>query len=159
MTIGPSMLLVSSTLGSTPPAPITRPGLLRPVAIAGLLWLLIAGLLGLVVVYVLLAAPVIAIFYAIPVVLSAALGIGLISRRGIGLPLVSMVLGTVLATLGLLGVLGLNGAGTDNTGAVMTAAYGGAIAVSSVVGVWSTRMTPRGLREGGPKKGSTRRCS
>lgn len=146
--VAPIMLLMSSTLEPTLSAPVDRPGLLRPVVIAGVLWLLVAGLFGLGAAYVVSAAPVVALFYAIPVVLLAALGFGLITRRGIGLPLLSMILGTGLAMLGVLGVLGVNGGGTGDTGAVLAALYGGVIAVSSVFGVWSARMDLPALRAG-----------
>jgi hypothetical protein len=137
---------MSSTLESVPPNPADRRNLLRPVAVAGVLWLLIAALFGLVALYILIAAPALALFYAVPACLFAAFGFGLIARRGIGLPLLSMILGTGLATLGVLGVLGASGQSTVGAGDVAAAVYGGAIVVSSIMGAWSTRMDPPILR-------------
>jgi hypothetical protein len=130
------------------PTPVDRPGLLRPVAIAGVLWLLIAGVFGIGAAYVVTAAPVVALIYAVPVVLLVTFGFGLITRRGIGLPLLSMILGAGLATLGVLGVLGVNGGRTGGTGDMLAALYGGVIATSSVLGVWSARMELPALRAG-----------
>jgi hypothetical protein len=130
------MLLVRSTLKPTRSAALDGHGWLRPISIAGVLWLLIAALFGLGAGYLVSVAPFVALFYAVPAALLASFGIGLITRRGIGLPILSLILGTVLATLGTLGVLGLDGGSTDDTGAALTAVYGGVIAVSSVVGVW-----------------------
>jgi hypothetical protein len=141
-----NVVLMDSTLGTTPSSPVDRPGLLRPVALAGVLWLLIAGLFSLGALYVLAAAPVVALFYAVPIVLLGAFGLGLITRRGIGLPLLSMILGTGLAMLGALGTVGVNGGSSGGSGDVLAALYGGAIAVSSIFGVWSARADLPALR-------------
>ena len=137
------MVLMDSTLGQTQPSPVDRPGLLRPVALAGVLWLLIAGLFSLGMIYVLMAAPFVGLFYAVPVVLLAAFGFRLITRRGVGLPLLSMILGTGLAMLGGLEILGVNDQGSGGGGDVLAALYGGAIAASSAFGVWSPGWTCR----------------
>lgn len=136
---------MGSTLDTTLPTSVDRPGLLRPVALAGILWLLIAGLFSLGAAYVVTAAPVVALYYAVPIVLLAAFGFGLITRRGIGLPLLSMILGTGVA---MLGVLGVNGEGQGNSGDLFMALYGGAIAASSIFGVWSARADLATLRVG-----------
>jgi hypothetical protein len=135
------MLLMDSTLGITPSGPVDRTALLRPVALAGVLWLLLAGLFGLGALYVLAVAPLVALFYAVPIVLLTVFGFGLITRRGIGLPLLSMILGTGIAMLGVLG-------GPGGSGDVLPALYGGAIAVSSSFGVWSARADLPALRVG-----------
>ena len=140
------MLLVSSTLDPAPSNPADRRGLLRPVAVAGVLWLFIAALFAGIALSILIAAPAFALVYAVPACLLAAFGYGLIARQGMGLPLLSMVLGAGLATLGVLGVLGISSQGTAGAGDVAAAVYGCAIVVSSILGVWSTRMYPPRLR-------------
>jgi hypothetical protein len=143
-----NVVLMDSTLGTTPSSPVDRPGLLRPVALAGVLWLFIAGLFSLGALYALAVAPVVALFYALPIVPLAAFGFRLITRRGVGLPLLSMLLGTGLAMLGVLGIPGVNGGGSGGIGDVLAALYGGAIAASSIFGVWSARMDLPALRVG-----------
>ena len=86
------MLLVSSTLESILSTPADRQRLLRPVALAGTLWLVIAGLLGLITIYVLLVVPVAGLVFAIVTALFTTFGYGLISRHGLGFPVVSMTL-------------------------------------------------------------------
>jgi hypothetical protein len=120
--------------------------LLRPIALAGVLWLLIAALLGLSAFFILMVAPAFTLIYAVPAGLLTAFGFGLIARRGIGLPLLSMVLGAGLTTLGVLGVLGVSGQGSAGAGDVLGALYGGTIVVSSIVGVWAARMDPATVR-------------
>jgi hypothetical protein len=132
---------MDSTLDATPSSPVDRPGLVRPVAIAGVLWLVFAGLLGLAALYALSVVPVMALIYAVPVVLFAAFGFGLIGRRGVGLPLLSLILGS---GLGMLGVLGAQGSG--GTGDVLVALYGGLIVVTSAFGVRPARMDMPALR-------------
>jgi hypothetical protein len=137
---------MDSTRVPTPPRPVDRPGLLRPIALAGVLWLLLAGLLGLGFLYWLAAAPLASLLYLVPAVLFAIFGLRLITRRGVGLPLLSLVLGTLLAGLGILEATRQDPSASTDT--LTWSAYGLVIVAASALGVWSARTEFPALRHG-----------
>jgi hypothetical protein len=129
-------------------APVGRPRLLRPVALAGILWLFVAPLFGLVAIWSFAYGDVFGLFSAVLFGLLVAFGFGLITRRGIGLPLLSIILGSVLTMVGVLGMLVLTRhEPLSDVFNLETTLYGGVIVVSSAFGVWSARMDRPALRE------------
>jgi hypothetical protein len=138
---------MDSTLDPTPSSPVERPAVLRPIALAGVLWLLPAGLLVLGGLYWLGTAPVVALLlYLIPAVLTAIFGFRLITRRGVGLPLLSLVLGTALAGLGILEAARQDPSSSTDT--LTWIAYSLVIVVASALGVRSARAEFPALRRG-----------
>lgn len=114
--------------------------------LAGVLWLLPAGLLGLGSLYWLAAAPAVSLLYLVPAVLFATFGFRLITRRGVGLPLLSLVLGTGLATLGIFQTTRHDPSASSDT--LTWIAYSLVVVVASAVGVWSARTEFPAFRRG-----------